>query len=561
MTGIVYGQVAGFQFLNYDDNLFVVINHHIVGFTAQNLRWALTGVINSNWQPLVWLSYMFDSQIAGLDPGMFHLTNLMLHIANTLLLLFLLNRMTGSLWRSSFVAALFALHPLHVESVAWIAERKDVLSTLFWLLTILFYVRYAEKPSFGRYVWVPIVFALGLMAKPMLVTLPIILLMLDYWPLGRMTNRQNITKPKKTAPVQLQLLILEKMPLVLLSAAVAVVTVLTQRSSGAMKELGLFPIGVRTANAAFSYIAYLWKMIWPTNLAPFYPHPENLLPTWEVAGSAILIIALTWIIARSRRQPYALVGWLWYLITLLPVIGLVQVGAQAMADRYTYVPMIGIGIMIAWGIPNILPQRQYRTVSPIAILAIGAVAALAVCTYHQVGYWRNDIALFSHSIKVVKGNYVAHNNLGTALLLQGKNEAALAHFRKAARIEPRCMRAQFNVINQLYIMGDVDGAVKQTYTLLSHCPHEGRAYLRLGIIYLRQSKLDLAEKNIRRALHESPGDAKAHQAMGMLLLKRGRVDEAVARLSKAAELSPDDSDIKKRLKYAKLLKVRSKANR
>lgn len=561
MTGIVYGQVAGFGFLNYDDNLYVIINRHIVGLTVQNLRWAATGVINSNWQPLVWLSYMFDSQIAGLDPGIFHLTNLMLHIANTLLLLFLLHRMTGSLWRSSFVAALFALHPLHVESVAWVAERKDVLSTLFWLLTILLYVRYVEKPSLGRYVWVPVVFALGLMAKPMLVTLPIILLLLDYWPLGRLQSKQIITQQKPNSndstPVPLRQLIMEKVPLLLLSTAVGIVTVITQKSSGAIKELGIFSMGVRTANAVFSYIAYLCKTIWPTNLAPFYPHPENSLPTWEVAGSAILVIAITWFVARSRRHPYALVGWLWYLITLLPVIGLVQVGAQAMADRYTYVPMIGIGIMIAWGIPSIIPQRQYKA---IAVLAIGVIAAFSICTYQQVGYWRNDTTLFSHSVEVVKDNFVAHNNLGTVLLLRGKNEAALAHFREAARIEPRCMRAQFNVINLLYIMGDVDGAIKQTYNLLNRFPHEGRAYLRLGIIYLRQSKLDLAEKNIRQALRESPDDPKAHQAMGMLLLKRGKADEAVIRLSEAAKLSPDDTDIRKRLKYAKSLKARKAAD-
>ncbi|MCE5324464.1 tetratricopeptide repeat protein [bacterium] len=562
VTGIVYGQVAGFGFLDFDDNLCIKINHHIVGFTAKNIKWAVTGVINSNWQPMVWLSYMLDSEIAGLDPGVFHLTNLMLHIINTLLLLFLLNRMTGSFWKSSFVAALFALHPLHVESVAWVTERKDVLSTLFWLLTILVYIRYTEKPNFRRYIWVPVIFALGLMAKPMLVTLPIILFLLDYWPLGRLQRRQkNTPKTDDCAPVSMRRLILEKVPLVVLAAAVGVVTVITQRSSGSLKELGIFPLGVRVANAVYSCIAYLCKTIWPTKLAPFYPHPANSLPTWQVVGSAILIIAITWLVIRSRRHPYAIVGWLWYIITLLPVIGLVQVGAQAMADRYTYVPMIGIGIMVAWGVPSIFPQKDHKVISPIALLAIVVITAFSVCTYHQVGYWRNDYILFSYTVKAVENNSLAHNNLGSALLMRGKNEAALRHFRKAARLEPRSMRAQFNVINTLYMMGDVDEAINQTYKLINQYPHEARAYLRLGIIYLRQSKLDLAEDNIMLALRESHKDPKAHQAMGMLLLKRGKVDEALGWLSKAAKLSPEDPDIKRRYKYAKSLKARKAAGK
>ncbi|MEN6355751.1 MAG: tetratricopeptide repeat protein [Armatimonadota bacterium] len=568
LTSIVYCQVAGFKFLVYDDPLYVVNNPKINGLTASNLSWAIKGVVNSNWQPLVWLSYMLDSQIGGVDSGVFHLTNLLLHIANTLLLLYLLKRMTGSLWRSAFVAAIFALHPLHVESVAWISERKDVLSTLFWLLTMLVYIRYAEKPSLRRYVLVPMVFALGLMAKPMLVTLPVILLLLDYWPLGRLGTKQDIagqkTSIKEYPKTPLKNLIYEKLPLFALAFAVGIVTILTQKASGAMQELDKYPFGVRAANSAFSCVTYLRKMLWPSDLAAFYPHPKNSLPSWQVVVCVMLIAALTWLAARARRHPYVLVGWLWYLIALLPVIGLIQVGMQAMADRYAYIPMIGIAVVVAWTVPDLVYKNtnpNKRRIGIVASAAIIAIAAFTICTYYQIGYWRDNAALFGHAIEIIPNNYTAHNDLGVALMYRGENQAALEQFREAVRIEPGCLRAQYNLINQLYIMGDTDGAIKQTHTLLRSFPHEGRAYLRLGIMYLRQSKLEPAEKYIRQALRESPNDAKAHQAMGMLLLKQGKIDEAIIRLSEAAKLSPGDPNINKRLIYAQSLKARSKATR
>ncbi|MCE5324465.1 tetratricopeptide repeat protein [bacterium] len=554
---IVYCRVVGFKFLVYDDPLYVVNNPRINGLTASNISWAMKGVVNSNWQPTVWLSYMLDSQIGGIDSGLFHLTNLIIHIANTLLLLYLLKRMTGSLWRSAFVAAMFALHPLHVESVAWISERKDVLSTLLWLLTMLAYIRYTEMPNLRRYILVFIVFALGLMAKPMLVTLPIILFLLDYWPLGRLGIAGQNKSTKGYRKATLKRLMLEKLPLIAPAIAVGIVTILTQKASGAMQELDKYPFGVRTANAAFSYVTYLRKMLWPNDLAAFYPHPKDSLPIWQVMACVMLIAALTWLFARARRYPYMLVGWLWYLISLAPVIGFIQVGMQAMADRYTYVPMIGIAIIAAWAVPDMVYKNTNPNKSKTAILAstaLIAIAAFSVCTYYQIGYWRDDAAVFGHAIKIIPDNYTAHNDLGVALMYRGENQAALEQFREAVRIDPTCMRAQYNIINQLYVMGDVDGAIKQTHALLRSFPHEGRAYLRLGIIYLRQSRLDPAEKNIRQALRESPKDPKVHQAIGMLLLKKGKVDEAIARLNKAAKLSPQDPDIKQRLEYAKSLK-------
>ncbi|MCE5324466.1 tetratricopeptide repeat protein [bacterium] len=548
LTAAVYWQVGGFELLSFDDAKCVTNNPHIKGFTIQNLRWAASGVINSNWQPVIWLSYMLDYQFFGLDAGAFHLVNLIIHIANTLLLLYLLKRMTGSLWKSAFVAAIFALHPLHVESVAWVAERKDVLSTLFWLLTMFAYIRYAEKPNLRRYIVVAVVFAFGLMAKPMLVTVPIILLLLDYWPLGRL-------KLKQPAPVSLKWLIVEKVPLVVMAMAVSVITLITQKAGFSTAEINPFPIGVRIANAIYCYVVYLRKILWPDDLAAFYPHPGSYLSPWVVADSAILIIVLTWLAACSRRKPYALVGWLWYLITLVPVIGLVQVGNQALADRYTYVPMIGIAVIIAWGIPDLLLKKQKNAkIGIAAFAAIIAITAITICTYRQAGYWENDITLFSHAVEVVPNNYLAHNNLGSKFYDQGDEAAAEMHFRKAIRIEPTDLFAYHNLVRLLYGQNRFNEAKKILRTTLKIYPDDGLAQIQLGSIYLQQSKPKLAEPHLRKAVSLHPKSATAHEYLGIALINNDKINEAIIQLSKAARLSPENTEIKTVLEYAKSLK-------
>ncbi|MEN6355753.1 MAG: tetratricopeptide repeat protein [Armatimonadota bacterium] len=577
VTGIVYRQVTDCKFLAFDDPGFVTNNPHIKGLTGPNLRWAMTGVVNGNWQPVIWLSYMLDAQFHGLDAGAFHLTNLILHIANTLLLLLLLYRMTGSLWKSAFVTAVFALHPLHVESVAWVSERKDVLSTLFWLLTMLAYIRYAKKPRFRRYVWVLVAFALGLAAKPMLVTLPIILLLLDYWPLGRMQFNKNVkpdskvNKQKqsidKSPSVPLKLLVLEKLPLIVLALGASVVTVLTQRLCGTVQKIDTYPIGVRAANAAFSYVVYLRKMIWPSDLTTFYPHPGASLALWQVLGSAALVIALTWLIARSRRQPYAIVGWMWYLITLVPVIGLVQVGAQAMADRYTYIPMIGIAILIAWSVPDILLRNRESSIkhkrvsrgkagmAPVAFIAIAAIAALAVCTYRQVGYWQDDFALFNQNTKIVGRNSLANEIIGNAYYKQGKLDIAEQHFREAISILPDYFDARQSLASMLIKQQRYEEAESFLNETLKYYPNNAQAHMQLGLAYLELAKLDSAQEHLCEAIRIRPRKAMAHEILGIVLVKKGKIDEAIEHLSKAVEISPDNAGFQEGLAYAKSLKL------
>ena len=383
ITLAAYWRVMGCGFVNVDDNVYITKNPHIsAGLTAENVKWALTAIDAANWHPLTWLSYLVDVAISGtVDAEQFHLTNLLLHLANVLLLFLLLRRLTKSVWRSAFVAALFAVHPLHVESVAWIAERKDVLSTLFWLLTVWAYARYADRTSAGRYVLVVVLFSLGLMAKPMLVTLPIVLLLLDYWPLGRFKAKGESPKSKVESPKSkvaqlstpnaqrqepgtmpkpaLGKLVWDKAPLLLLSLASCVITYYAQLHGKTVTAIEAIPLGMRVSNAVVAYLLYIWKMVWPAKLAVLYPHPGPTLPIWLVVVSSAFLVSISALVIRyGRKRPYLAVGWLWYVIMLIPVIGIVQVGEQAMADRYTYVPLIGVFVMIAWGAREFLGKGE-----------------------------------------------------------------------------------------------------------------------------------------------------------------------------------------------------------
>jgi len=427
-TVAAYWQVHNFRFVNFDDAEYVVENPHVnTGLTWENVVWAFTKYHSCNWHPLTWISHMLDCQIFGMDARWHHCINLALHVGSTILLFLVLTQATGATWRSAFVAGAFALHPLHVESVAWISERKDVLSTLFWMLTMWAYLQYARKPSLRRYVVTVLVFALGLMSKPMLVTMPFVLLLMDYWPLQRLSFAQvtpGTTQPPGRSPWRRlhnpAWLTLEKVPLVILAGTSSVITLFVQ--SRTVAPLGAIAFHIRVANACISYTKYIGKMFWPTRLAVLYPHPLDKIQIWPAVVAALLLVGITVLVfITSRRYRYLAVGWFWYLGTLVPVIGLVQVGAQSMADRYTYVPLIGLFIMIAWGLPDLLAKwRCGRGVLTVASPAI--LLALGILTWFQNAHWRDSLALFAHASAATKDNYMIDNYLGSELRRRGRIE-------------------------------------------------------------------------------------------------------------------------------------------
>lgn len=525
-TAAVYWRVLGFEFTNYDDWDYVTRNPQVqAGLTWETIKWAFTTGAASNWHPITWLSHALDCQLYGLEPWGHHLTSLVIHIANTVLLFLVLDTMTRCTWRSAFVAAAFALHPLHVESVAWVAERKDVLSTLFWLLTMWAYARYVEANvganvgaghahvgagyaippprnshhSRLRYALVVLLFALGLMTKPMLVTLPLALLLLDYWPLGRL---DALIAKGKSLRYAVRTLVIEKWPLLALSAASAVVTVVFQQLGGAVRPLVDFPLGIRAANAVASYVGYVGKMLWPSHLAIFYPHPGPTIPGWLIVSSIAQLALITYLALREgRRLPWLAVGWLWYAITLLPVVGLVQVGNQAMADRYSYVTLIGLFIILAWGVPGLLGGRARWAPSA---LAGAAVAAMGWAAYVQAGYWRSSEVVFRRALAVTKDNAVTHVNLGTALGEKGRYDEAVEHWRAALEIQPNNLDALSNLGSVLALRGDTE---------------EARGYL-------------------ERALRMNPNLAEAENALGIALIKRGDIAGAVRHFERAVQLAP-----------------------
>jgi len=506
ITLAVYCQVVNHEFIYYDDNVYVTENPYIKsGLTSENVVWSFTAKVLGNWHPLTLLSHMLDCQLYGLNSGRHHLTSVFFHIANTLLLFLVLRRMTDALWRSAFVAALFAIHPLHVESVAWVAERKDVLSTFFWMLTMWGYVRYVERPGVNRYLLVVLFFVLGLMAKPMLVTLPFVLLLLDYWPLKRFQFGQSGGGR----------LVLEKLPLFVLSAASSVVTYFVQQSEGAVRSLSGFPVAVRIENAIISYINYIIKMFCPLNLSVFYPHPGTLL-FWQISGACLLLVSISFIVFRIIRQhPYIAVGWLWYMGTLVPVIGLVQVGLQAMADRYTYISLIGIFIIIAWGFPKILVRWRYKK-TVLASISSALLLILMTLAWFQVRYWVNSISLFEHALHVTTNNYMMHNGLGAALANQGKMDKAISHFSESLRINPW---------------------------------NEETQYI-LGLAFAKQGRIDEAIIHYYEALRINPRFAEAHNKLGVALNRKGEIEDAIVHFREALRISPDLTNANNNLKKA-----------
>lgn len=516
ITLAVYWQVWDFDFTNFDDDVYVHNNVAVqAGLRPVTIKWAFTTNYQSNWHPLTWISLMadteagkiaswvFDIELGRGNPGVYHLTNVLLHLANTLVVFTVLLRMTGWRWRIAFVAALFALHPAHVESVAWIAERKDVLSTLFWLGTMWFYTGYTRSRAARDYLLALGLFALGLLSKPMLVSLPLVLLLLDYWPLGRLRDG-----------ARWQDLVREKAPFLALAFVSCVVTFWAQRTGGAVGSFETYPLGVRLANAIVAYAGYIAQMFWPVRLAVLYPHPGASLPLWKAAGSAAAMIAVTAAAVRAARtRPYFIVGWLWYLITLVPVIGLVQVGKQPMADRYTYVPLLGLFFIISWGGSEVLLGRDRQAVSAslarkaaAGVLAAAVILALIPAAYAQVGVWRDSITLWRHAIAVGADTPLAHNNLATALKDKGFTEDAISEFRTAIQMEPEYADAIFNLATTLGENGQCAEAAVQ----------------------------------FRRVLKLSRGlYPEAHNGLGICLRELGDVRGAIRHFRRALELNPD----------------------
>ena len=538
----VFWQVRNHEFINLDDSKYVTENRHVQnGLTLNSMIWAFTTTQVANWHPLTWLSHMLDCQLYGLNPKGHHLTNVFLHLLNTLLLFFILQRMTGALWRSGLVAALFALHPLHVESVAWVAERKDVLSTLFWLLTMWGYIWYVERPRLTRYLLTLFAFTLGLLMKPMLVTMPCVLLLLDYWPLKRFqlsqpggdTRTTTGTFEEQGAPF-LRLL-LEKTPFFALAAASSIVTFLVQKSGGAVSALDVYPVKIRIANGLVSYVSYIGKMVWPRGLAVFYPHTGTSLPVSHAVGAGLLLACISIAVIRAaRRHPYLAVGWLWYLGTLVPVIGLVQVGAQAMADRYTYVPLIGLFVMIAWSIPDFLAGNHYRKI--VLSMAVGTVLlALTVCSWLQVQHWKNNLTLFKHALRVTAKNYVAHDSLGSALAQQGKVEEAIDHYYEALKIRPNLVNLHNNLGVALLEQRRVKEAMSHYVVALRLNSDYAETYNNFGVAWFTVGEFDKAIAQYREALRLDPAYGKAHNNMGNALVEQGRFEEAILHYSKAFE--------------------------
>jgi protein O-mannosyl-transferase len=551
VTVLVYSPVRHAAFVVFDDPDYVADGHVQAGLTWAGVKWAFTTWHASNWHPLTWLSHMLDASLFGPNPGAQHFVNVLFHTANALLLFLLLLRLTEKFWPAALVAALFAWHPLHVESVAWVSERKDVLSTFFGLLTLLAYARYLNKSnvqSSKSKVWYACalgLFALSLMAKPMLVTLPFVMLLLDAWPLGRMrafglSFEAPDTRVRENGPsiAPFSNLLLEKIPFFLLTIGSCVVTFLAQRSE-AVLSLEQRPLGLRFANALVAYAEYLGKTFWPARLAVIYPLP-NQIPAWQIAGAIAILAAISLLAWRTRkRSPYLVIGWLWFLGTLVPVIGLVQVGGQALADRYTYFPLIGVFLALAYGAADF--RARFRVSTAVASTVAGLLLAASLCvTEHQLGFWQNSETLFAHALAVTKDNAIAHINLGVALEQAEHQPEAIAEYRQAIEIDPRRFQAHNNFANLLSAMGWRDEAFKEYQAALRLNPRAALAHLNFGSLLADMGRLDDALREYAEAARLAPDDPRPHYLMGKACLRRGQSTEAVAQFREALRLDPND---------------------
>jgi Flp pilus assembly protein TadD len=633
VTVVLYWPATSHDFINYDDPDYVTANPYVQGgLSWEGVKWAFRNTEQAAyWAPVMWLSHMLAWQLFGLNPWGHHLINVLLHALNTVLVFVLLRRLTGAMWRSMLVAALFGLHPLRVESVAWVTERKDVLSTCFGLLALIFYVRYAQKRSRAESressagnsglaldlrppgaakrsedgsaldYWLALFFfALGLMSKPMLVTWPFVMLLLDYWPLGRVSSdgwrvtRFRIPVPQLLGATKrseggssLNHLLLEKLPFFGLAAVASVVTFVVQQRGGAVKMVQNLPLGARSGNALISYCRYLAKLFWPTDLAIFYPHP-GYWPVKQVLLAGGLILGITVLLVVKRgRYPFLLTGWLWFCGTLVPVIGLVQAGLVAMADRFTYVPLLGVLIVVTWGAYELTRSWRYQELA----LSVAGCAAIILClglTRQQLGYWKDDETLYRHALAVTENNYLAHNNLGhvllkkdrideainqfqeairlgpdfaavhynlgTALLKKDRIDEAISQFQETIRLKPDFAEAHNNLGSALVMKGQTDEAISQYRETIRLKPDDAEAYNNLGNALVEKGKIDEAINQYQEAIRLTPDDAEAHNNLGSALLEKGQTDEAISQYQEAIRLKPDFAEARNNLAHAQEMK-------
>jgi tetratricopeptide (TPR) repeat protein len=578
ITWLVFGQTLGHEFVNFDDHVYVYENPVITGgLTLPGIIPAFTHSHARNWHPLTTISHMLDCQLFGLNAGGHHFTNVLLHTIAVVLLFLVLRQMTGgptrtgSVWQSAFVAALFAIHPLHVESVAWISERKDVLSGVFFMLMLGAYVRYARQPSAARYITMSILFACGLMSKPMLVTLPFVLLLLDYWPLGRGPAFAKLPSPKRFSESRatarqadvgsqwsvVRSLVFEKVPLFALSGASCLATLLVQRqAAGSIDQL---PFAWRVNNAIVTSIAYIWQMLWPVKLAVFYPHPDNRLPFWQVILAMALIIAITAaVIASRQKRPYLITGWFWYLGMLVPVIGLVQVGEQARADRYTYLPQIGLYLALAWTIADLsVSWRRRREILGVATATL--ITALTWRALIQASYWKKSETLWTHTLAVTTDNGVAYNNLGFIFLQRGELDEAISHFQTALNIRANNPQTHYNLGSALVHnnLGNalvrkklVDEAIAHYEKAVELRPDYADGHYNLGSALLQEGRIDEAIAHWQKTVSIQPNDAEAHTTLGDALLRKGEIGQAIAQYQAALEFSPQSISTLNNLAWA-----------
>ena len=573
----IYEPVRHFKFINYDDQVYVTENSFVQrGLTWSGVKWAFSHSHSSNWHPLTWISHEMDWQLYGKNAGGHHLTNVLFHGLNTLLLFLVFKRMTSAVWRSAFVAALFALHPLHVESVAWVSERKDVLSTFFGLLSLWAYARYVEndegqmtkakrnpKPEIrnpkpdsasvanhhplfvalhSRFYWLALLlFACSLMSKAMLVTLPFVLLLLDFWPLQRFSfplrNTKHETRNTEHAAMTPLRLLLEKLPFFGLTIASSLITVWAQKSGGSVRSLAAIPLGLRVENALVSYLVYIRRMFWPSGLAIFYPYPKAIA-FWQAGGAALLLAVVSWVVIKqAKRRPWLIVGWLWYLGTLVPVLGLIQVGMQSSADRYTYVPLIGLFVMLVWGGAD-LAARWPRSRGGFVRIALIVLAGCAGLSWLQTQFWRDSRSLFEQALKVTDRNFIAHQNLGAALMEEGQLDRAEMQFKEALRIEPDFAEAENNLGTVLFKRNQLEEAGAHYLRAIELRRAYEAAYINLGLLYAKQENWAEAASQFEKAISIDGGKAGTHRNLAGALLKQGKTNEALSEFERAVRLEP-----------------------
>ena len=545
----VYGQLHDYPFITLDDPTYVKDNPHIRdGMTVKGIYWSLKSVYASNWHPLTWISHMMDVELYGMDAGRHHMTNTIIHILNSLLLLFTLNRFTGRLWPSSVVAALFALHPINVETVAWVAQRKTLLCFFFWLLALRSYYGYVQRPQTGRYVLVLLFFILGMMSKPAIVVFPFILMLLDYWPLARYQSHKSAHKPGMAmgliGPIAAS--VKGKIPFFVITVAGCVLTYVVQKSGGAVTALDILPLNVRIANALLSYAAYLGKAFWPHNLAILYPYPDAI-PVWHLAVSTVLLGFISlWAIKTIRKHPYVIVGWLWYLLILVPVIGIVQVGIQAMADRYASIPLVGIFIILVWGVSDVSSDWDHRK-TKLGVLAIIPLLFLMATTWKQAQTWRNSVTVFRQALSVSADNYSALNNMGFAFSSQNRIDDAVKYYSMALRINPDFEDARFNLGVALFLQGKYGAAIEQYTRALQLNPLNAKAYNNLGAAMATMGNESGAVRHYKSALRLDSNYADAHRNLANIYFAKRIMPEAEEHYRSTIRINPHDKHARNNL--------------